>query len=121
MPLWPSLLDRCDAIVFTGGIGENDRGLRAEVLDQLGQIGVQCDHAANADEWRLDIEYRTGPKVLVIPTDEEWQIAQDSDQVCRAAAQRSAHHESNFTRPNWRRCWPDFGGLRPLRSFERQG
>jgi acetate kinase len=64
-----------DALVFTAGIGENARGLRARICEGLGFIGISVDperNAANAPEI-------TGPdarvRVLVRRTDEERMIA----------------------------------------------
>ncbi len=37
-----------DAVAFTGGIGENDAGVRAEILRGLGFLGVEFDEGANA-------------------------------------------------------------------------
>jgi acetate kinase len=64
-----------DAIVFTAGIGENSRGLRARVCADAAWLGVDVDHAANeANGPRLS----TGASRVaawVIPTNEELMIA----------------------------------------------
>ena len=64
-----------DGLVFTGGIGENDAGVRAAVCEKLGWLGVVLDAAANARHAR-EID-APGSKVAlrVIPTDEERMIA----------------------------------------------
>ncbi|MEN9359700.1 MAG: hypothetical protein RL095_1235 [Verrucomicrobiota bacterium] len=74
-----SSLDRLDALVFTGGIGENDANLRAETLSRLKIFGFALDPAANS--WhgnacggRIDLAGR----VLVVPTDEELEIARQT-------------------------------------------
>ena len=63
-----------DAIVFTGGIGENDAATRAEVADGCTWFGLTLDEAANRHaETRINAH---GSRVaaLVIPTNEELEI-----------------------------------------------
>ncbi|MGE4297246.1 MAG: acetate/propionate family kinase [Desulfovibrionaceae bacterium] len=67
-----------DAIVFTAGIGENDPVVRAASLEGLGHLGIIVDKAANDQRAKepLDITGQDGSvKVLVIPTNEELEIA----------------------------------------------
>jgi acetate kinase len=65
-----------DAIVFTGGIGENDAQTRAESLTGLEFLGVELDAAKNQASETL-ISKDSGPvKVLVIRTDEEAMMAE---------------------------------------------
>ncbi|WP_071795997.1 acetate/propionate family kinase [Natronohydrobacter thiooxidans] len=64
-----------DAIVFTGGIGENAREVRAGIVAHLGWLGAELDPARNAENGpRLHAE---GARVAlwVIPADEEGEIA----------------------------------------------
>ncbi|WP_219511019.1 acetate/propionate family kinase [Nonomuraea ceibae] len=73
-----ALLGRVDAIVFTGGIGEHDAATRAESLAGLDRLGVTVDAALN--EAAREGERAVSPPgaevaVLVVPTDEEWEIA----------------------------------------------
>lgn len=65
-----------DALVFTGGIGENDAATRAAVVDGAGWTGFALDAEANAAGRPL-ISSGSGPQVFVIPTDEERMIARD--------------------------------------------
>ncbi|MGR3321835.1 MAG: acetate/propionate family kinase [Pseudooceanicola sp.] len=68
-------LNGLDALVFTGGIGENAAQIRAEVCDGLGWIGIALDDAANREgELRID-DGDGSVKVFVIPTNEELVIA----------------------------------------------
>jgi acetate kinase len=77
-------LQRLDALIFTGGIGENSTTVRSMVLRQLGFLGLTEDVQANADHGR-----RTGGRIslpgpvlaLVVPTDEELLIARDTARV----------------------------------------
>jgi acetate kinase len=69
------------AVVFTAGIGENDKAMRKRVCDGLGFLGVAVDDAKNAKRGvEIDISAE-GAKVraLVIPTNEELAIARDAN------------------------------------------
>lgn len=69
-----------DAIVFTGGIGENDPGLREYVVGQLGYMGVTLDAENNKSRGK-EIAISTPDSkvaVWVVPTDEEMVIARDT-------------------------------------------
>jgi len=82
---YAAALDGVDAIVFTAGIGENDRGVREEVLKGLGYLGVEVDFEYNKTCARgEEVELSTPNsrvKVYVIPTDEEMMIARDTARV----------------------------------------
>ncbi|WP_027856688.1 acetate/propionate family kinase [Marinobacterium jannaschii] len=74
-------LGRLDALVFTGGIGENSSLIRAEVLQQLRFLGIELDSAANEHCIRGNsglISRAGSTAALVIPTNEELMIAQDA-------------------------------------------
>src|ERR671916_501012 len=81
-----------DAIVFTGGIGENSAEVRARVCEGLGWMGVELDPAANeATTARREGQIsREGARlaVYVIPTDEELLIARDTVRLIRGVTQR---------------------------------
>ena len=72
-------LDRVDALVFTGGIGENNAPVRAKTLDLLRILRAQVDPAANDAHGRQTggriTDAASGLLALVIPTDEERAIA----------------------------------------------
>lgn len=74
-------LGSVDAIVFTAGVGENSAPVRAAALAGLGGLGIEVDPARNDERSR---EARTiSPEgapvaVLVVPTDEELEIARQS-------------------------------------------
>ncbi len=74
---YAAALGRVDAIVFTGGIGENSTEVRAAVLRGLGVLGVELDGAANADGEPERLVTTPGSRVagLVVPTNEELEIA----------------------------------------------
>ena len=80
--LFVSLDSRCDAIVFTGGIGENSAYIRQMVIEKLKFLGVYLDLARNVangqDSHSLITQDDSPLHALVIPTDEELQIARES-------------------------------------------
>lgn len=67
-----------DAVVFTGGIGENDVATRRESLSGLGFLGILLDDEANEASLEVISSGASEVAVLVIKTDEESAIA---DQV----------------------------------------
>lgn len=71
-------LPRVDALVFTGGIGENAAPIRERIVARLGVLGLKVDEAQNAAHPR-GTEGTISPagaiSVLVIPTHEELMIA----------------------------------------------
>lgn len=74
-------LQRLDGVVFTGGIGENSALIRRKTLDHLGLLGLKLDEQANARCIRGiagAIHAPDHPRVLVVPTNEERQIALDT-------------------------------------------
>lgn len=76
-----------DIIVFTGGVGENQTGLRADVCRPLAFMGVEIDETVNAGVRGKEAVISTpGSKVTVavIPTDEELMIARDTREIVSA-------------------------------------
>ena len=73
-------MNGADAIVFTGGIGENDAALRKEVCSYLGFAGVAISDELNSkrgEEIRISSD-DSKIDVYVIPTNEELVIARDT-------------------------------------------
>ena len=75
-----TLIGGADAIVFTGGIGENSRPARARILSRLACLGVDFDEEANATRSGPCYLSKPGSKVaaIVMPTDEELMIARET-------------------------------------------
>ncbi len=78
-----------DAIVFAGGIGENNPHYRSRVADQLGFLGVKIDETLNKKATHTSEEYDISAsdakvKMLVIPTNEELMIARDTVDIVNA-------------------------------------
>lgn len=72
-----------DIILFTGGIGENDPALRAEVCGYLEFLGLKLDETANGTRGE-EIKISTADskvEVYVIPTNEELAIARDTRDI----------------------------------------
>ena len=73
-----------DIIVFTGGVGENQTGVRENVCAPLGFMGVKLDNELNAKVRGTETVISTPDskvKVVVIPTDEEYLIARDTEAI----------------------------------------
>ena len=73
-----------DVIVFTGGVGENQTGVRLNVCKPLGFIGVDIDEEVNSRTRGTETLISTPAsrvKVVVIPTDEELMIARDTRDI----------------------------------------
>lgn len=75
---YAAVLNGIDAIIFTAGVGENDLEMRAAVCKELSYLGIELDEAKNkgykqelTDVSRADSKV----KILVIPTNEEYEIA----------------------------------------------
>ena len=97
-------LGRVDALVFTGGIGENQVHTRAQIVKLLEFAGFTLDPAANAVHGRMTdgrITRSTSPMAAVIPTNEELMIAMDTAEI----VERDAHLAER---------WGRTGGLRAL-------
>lgn len=75
-----------DIIVFTGGVGENQAPLRADVCSTLGFMGVEIDKEVNARTRGTETVISSADsrvKVVVIPTDEELMIARDTEELVK--------------------------------------
>ncbi len=69
-----------DAIVFTAGIGENEKNTRKAVCDHLAYMGIKIDEELNKSRGK-EVELSTKEssiRVFVIPTNEELVIARDT-------------------------------------------
>jgi acetate kinase len=74
-------LGTLDGIVFTAGVGQHSHRMRAKVLDGLEALGIRLDPSRNeADsmEARVVSAEDSPVAVLVVPTNEEWEIARQA-------------------------------------------
>ena len=76
-----------DALVFTAGIGENDKELRERVCREMSYLGIEIDEELNKSSQRgAEVELtKPGAKVrtFVIPTNEEYMIALDTYELAK--------------------------------------
>lgn len=76
-----AVLGSVDAVVFTAGVGQHSSELRRAALTGLGRLGILLDeerNAAEVDGPTVVSSAGSGVAVLVIPTDEEWEIARQT-------------------------------------------
>jgi acetate kinase len=73
-----------DVLVFTGGVGENQCSLRSGVCREMEYMGIHLDEATN-DSLRGEEKVISAPDskvtVIVVPTDEEYMIASDTQKI----------------------------------------
>ena len=76
-------MNGADAIVFTAGIGENDIDMRKQICSDLDGLGIELDEEKNnvMGEERIVSKDSSKVKILVIPTNEELMIAQDTAEI----------------------------------------
>ena len=76
-----------DALVFTAGIGENDRGLRRDVCRDMSYLGIAIDETVNETCKRGEAAELTAKgatvRTFVIPTNEEYMIALDTEKLAK--------------------------------------
>ena len=92
---YSAVLGRVDGIVFTAGVGENSPDVRARSLHGLERLGIEIDPVRNASPDRSARVVSTDDAdvaVLVVPTNEELEIAQQAHAVVtgQSTAMRSA-------------------------------
>jgi acetate kinase len=83
---YTAVLGRVDAVAFTGGVGENAARVRSLACADLEGLGIALDEDSNArasDEPREIGRSGAPVHVLVVPTDEELQIARETLAVLR--------------------------------------
>ncbi len=81
-------LGELHAVVFTGGVGQHSSELRAAALGGLERLGIVLDPARNdapSKEARAVSADWSDVAVLVVPTDEEWEIARQALAVVRGS------------------------------------
>ena len=86
-----AILGRVDALVFTGGIGENSVLVRKESCHGLSHLGIAVDGRKNkrSAEGIFEIQGdKSALKILVIPTNEELEIARQTLHVIKHRSSR---------------------------------
>ncbi len=85
---YTAAMDGIDAIVFTGGIGENADDLRDNICNELSYLGIEINNEigktlVKGKEGELSTE-NSKVKVYVLPTNEELAIARDTRDIVNA-------------------------------------
>jgi len=83
---YTAAMNGVDAIIFTGGIGENNSTMRADICDHLSYMGVAVDYENNAGIHRVEGRVTSAEskvQVWVIPTNEELLIARETAQLIK--------------------------------------
>ncbi|HRN25553.1 MAG: acetate kinase [Ignavibacteriaceae bacterium] len=70
-----------DALVFTGGIGENSKEIREEVCKEMEFLGIQIDDLKNQNKDEIISKENSKVSVMRIPTNEELVIALDTAKI----------------------------------------
>ncbi|MCP4451867.1 MAG: acetate kinase, partial [Planctomycetes bacterium] len=86
--MYAAVLDGVDAVVFTGGIGENSPDVRAKICGGMTSLGIDVDPAKNQGTFGQEGNVSTDTSraaVLVIPTNEEEAIAKDTYAIVSGA------------------------------------
>jgi acetate kinase len=85
---YTAALGRLDAIAFTAGVGENSPAIRERACDGLSCLGIQVDPERNrapGKDARAIHADGSGVRVLVVPTNEELEIAEQTLRCIRGA------------------------------------
>ena len=83
---YSAIVGKLDCIIFTGGIGENDIDTRKRCCSDLENLGIKIDLVKNNQKARKIIEISlkdSRVKVLVIPTNEELEIAMQANSLLK--------------------------------------
>ena len=77
---YAAAMNGVDVVIFTAGVGENAPSTRAHILEGLEFMGITCDEEKNNTRGEERIISKDGAPVtvMVIPTNEELMIAQDT-------------------------------------------
>jgi acetate kinase len=70
-----------DALVFTGGIGENSKEVREEVCKDMEFLGIELDELKNQNNDEIISKEHSKVSVMRIPTNEELVIALDTAKI----------------------------------------
>jgi acetate kinase len=94
-----TILGGADAIIFTGGIGENSAAIREQVIERLACLGCFLDKTANGKAIGKPAVISTPPSTLqaiVMPTNEELMIARETVRLLTVPCTPPVCHELNL-------------------------
>ena len=82
---YAAAMNGVDAIIFTGGVGENQINIRKGICERLGFMGVEIDEDKNniRSEEKLVSKDSSKVRVYVIPTNEELMIAKETQRLVK--------------------------------------
>jgi acetate kinase len=83
---YAAALGGCDILIFTGGVGENQVDMRRYICENMEFMGIELDNELNATTRAVEaiISKPTSKvKVVIIPTDEELTIANDTVMILK--------------------------------------
>lgn len=82
---YATAMNGVDAIIFTGGVGENQINIRKGICERLGFMGVELDENRNnvRSEETLISKDSSKVRVYVIPTNEELMIARETKRLAK--------------------------------------
>ena len=93
-----TVVKNLDAIVFTGGIGENGAEAREAIVSDLDNFGIVLDKRKNKNFKRGEVTLISSPKshvkIYVIPTNEELMMARDTKAIAEALAKKKSAKKS---------------------------
>ena len=79
------MLNGADAIVFTGGVGENGAETREDIIAGMESLGVVLDKEKNLNFKRGEVQLISAEnskvKIYVVPTNEELMMARDTRDI----------------------------------------
>jgi acetate kinase len=88
-----AVLNGADAIVFTGGVGENGAETREAIIGNMDNLGVVLDKEKNKNFKRGEIQLISAEsskvKIYVIPTNEELMMARDTKEIVEKLSKKS--------------------------------
>lgn len=90
---YAAIMNGADIIVFTGGIGENNDFLRENVCKDMEYMGIELDIDANKDSRGVEkviSKPSSKVKVMIIPTNEELVIAEDTREIIEGIRSQNA-------------------------------
>lgn len=86
---YAAILNGLDALIFTAGVGENDSAMRERICQNLSFLNIHLDPEKNSlpsNDIRVISTTDSAVKILVIPTNEELEIAQQSFELLQSEA-----------------------------------
>lgn len=82
-----AVLNGADAVVFTGGVGENGAETREDIISEMENLGVVLDKEKNKNFKRGQVQLISADnskvKIYIVPTNEELMMARDTQEIAK--------------------------------------